>query len=51
MTRVLNRMGARELKIEELDQIHGATGTGCHYLFCHLPDGTGVIDNMFCDPS
>ena len=46
-SRVLNRMGARELTSEEVQHIAGGT-TGCHGTSLHK---NGPIVDVACDPS
>lgn len=45
-TRVIMRMGARELSAEELAAIHGA-GVPCRITFSHLPGG-GTDEDTQC---
>jgi hypothetical protein len=45
--RVLNRVGARELKPEEVEHVAGGT-TGCHGTSLHK---NGPIVDVLCDPS
>ena len=45
--RVLNRMGARQLTREEMEQIQGA-GTACQATFCNFKF---VGDDFQCDPA
>jgi hypothetical protein len=48
-TRVLSRKGARELTYREIEEVRGATGTGCHGTLSHFADGR--IDADFeCEP-
>ena len=46
--RVLNRVGARELTPEEVEQIAGGTTTGCRGTSLHK---NGPIVDILCDPS
>jgi hypothetical protein len=47
--RVLGRAGARELTREELEQVNGATGTGCRGTMSHFVNG-GRDEDILCEP-
>lgn len=47
--RVLSRTGARELSREELEQVNGATGTGCRGTLSHFANGSTDAD-ILCEP-
>jgi len=48
LNRVLSRVSARELTPEEVNNVGGGQGTGCHGTSLHK---NGPIVDVACDPS